>query len=189
MNTHNAMTGKRLLHVDTNLRALETPRLRLEDFSEKHIAGFDAYLTDSAFDRYIGLEATSGAVLLEMYAKPWGSTPFRYYWAIVLKETGETIGAVRLDDYADEDGINLHLEINPTHWGKGYVTEAAEAVVVWGFRVANAELLCATADPRNLASNKVIQKLGFAFEKVLHAFVKDRDGVMQDRNLYFKKTV
>lgn len=181
------MLGKALLQIEPEKRGLDTTRLRLENFSEQHIAGFDAYLTDEVFGRYIGLESTSGAELLEMYRKPWGSTPFRYYWAIVLKDTDAPIGAVRLDDYADEDGINLHLEVNPAHWNKGYVTEAARAVIDWGFARAGAEMICATADPRNIASNAVIKKLGFTFERLLSQFIKDRDGVLQDRNFYLRR--
>jgi ribosomal-protein-alanine N-acetyltransferase len=54
------------------------------------------------------------------------------------------------------------------HWGRGLATEATAAVIAYGFERANLEKILSTADARNEASIRVMQKLGMAWEDTRH---------------------
>jgi RimJ/RimL family protein N-acetyltransferase len=48
------------------------------------------------------------------------------------------------------------------HWGRGYATEAAKAVIDWHFRASGSDAIVSSAHHRNVASLRVKAKLGFA---------------------------
>ena len=52
--------------------------------------------------------------------------------------------------------------IHPEYWGKGIATEAAAAFIDYAFSNELTDQLLADVDPRNLASLRVLEKLGFA---------------------------
>jgi RimJ/RimL family protein N-acetyltransferase len=52
-------------------------------------------------------------------------------------------------------------------WGSGYATEAAHALLRWAFDTLDLNRVQAEADTRNLASARVLEKLGFVHEGTL----------------------
>ena len=54
--------------------------------------------------------------------------------------------------------------IAPEHQGRGYASEAVQAVVDWLFRRKRVHRIAATIDPRNLASARVLERCGFEYE-------------------------
>jgi len=81
---------------------------------------------------------------------------------------GHAIGGVRLN-IVDVPGRTAGLGYNVAraHWGRGFATEATTAVTKFGFSSLNLHRIFATADARNLASIRVMQKLGMLEEGVL----------------------
>ncbi len=86
-------------------------------------------------------------------------------WAIIIKETGEIVGMIGLIQLQDEDEnltqdyeIGWHLK--KSAWGKGYATEAAKAILDYGFKVLKLTTIYAIARPENTASLRLIQRLG-----------------------------
>lgn len=165
-------------------RRVETDRLILEDFNTAHIPAMNAYLPDPLFGRYIMLYDFDANKLLSNYQGGWATSPYRYYWGIRHKETNDVIGAVRLDDWTGEEGINIHYEIAPKFWNNGYATEASQTVISFAFRQAGVEMITATVHPENGASNRVADKLGIHFECLIKNFFKHQSGEWQDRNFY-----
>ncbi|KQU96743.1 acetyltransferase [Devosia sp. Root105] len=64
------------------------------------------------------------------------------------------VGAGRLPDF----GFMIH----PDYWGRGIASEAAAAFIDYAFSRQLTDQLLADVDPRNLASLRVLEKLGFA---------------------------
>lgn len=60
-------------------------------------------------------------------------------------------------EYTAELGYILH----PSYWGHGYMTEAVEAVVAYGFLCMGLHSIEANADPRNEGSKGVLRRAGF----------------------------
>ncbi len=51
----------------------------------------------------------------------------------------------------------------PRYWGKGYATESSLAAINFGFNTLNIETICGASEIENIASNKVLQKIGLKF--------------------------
>ena len=84
-------------------------------------------------------------------------------WAVVEKSTSILAGfcglnAERVDD---KDEIEIGYRLATGFWGKGLGTEAARSAVSYGFEQLQVPSLIAIVQPTNLASIKVIKKLGF----------------------------
>jgi RimJ/RimL family protein N-acetyltransferase len=92
---------------------------------------------------------------------------------LVLDRTNrEVIGTCGLGAYEldEQEEIELGFRLRLKFWGKGYATEAAQAVLGYGFRSLGLKRIIAFAIPQNLASIRVIEKLGFSFERdFIHA--------------------
>lgn len=67
----------------------------------------------------------------------------------------------------DHRSASLGYCLNQPAWGQGYATEAAHALVQWGFEFLNLNRVQAQCDTRNPASARVLVKLGFALEGTL----------------------
>ena len=52
-------------------------------------------------------------------------------------------------------------------WGKGYATEAARAIVRYAFESTEIQRVIAVVDPHNLASVRVLEKLGMSFHELV----------------------
>ncbi len=84
-----------------------------------------------------------------------------YAFAIILNETGEMIGEVSLH-FQDKHQPHAQLGywVGEPFWNKGIATEAARAVLDFGFNQLNLDLIFADCHPTNTASESVMLKLG-----------------------------
>ncbi|MEZ4669856.1 MAG: GNAT family N-acetyltransferase [Anaerolineae bacterium] len=88
------------------------------------------------------------------------------YWPIFLLATDEHVGCCGLRPYKPEDGIyEIGFHICKAHWGAGYATEAARAVMAYAFatRTFGAAGLFAGHNPANANSQRLLLKLGFHY--------------------------
>jgi RimJ/RimL family protein N-acetyltransferase len=83
-----------------------------------------------------------------------------HVFTIRRTQTNSFVGWICLwpeDDHVAELGYRLsHAE-----WGHGLGTEAASALVDWGFRSANYQKIIASTMAANAASRRILEKLGF----------------------------
>ena len=94
-----------------------------------------------------------------------------YIW---IAETNELIGRVYIHSKYDLNGeVEIGYGINENHRNKGYATEAAKAIVQFAFEQAEQEELVATISAENIASRRVIEKLGFTYCGVRTVFDND----------------
>ncbi len=105
-------------------------------------------------------------------------------WAVELASTHEMIGTCCL---FNADLTSKHAEIgfglHRPFWGNGYMSEAARAVVDCGFDLLQLHRIEAEIDPRNTASARVLERLGFVREGLL----RERrmiDGEISDGAIY-----
>jgi ribosomal-protein-alanine N-acetyltransferase len=91
-------------------------------------------------------------------------------WATIDKETGKFIGRCGLLPWFldGQDEVEVAYTIARDYWGKGLATEAAQAILQYGFEHLNLPRLICLIDPDNIASQNVAQKLGMKFEKEAH---------------------
>ena len=90
-------------------------------------------------------------------------------WTIELKTTGKVLGWCGLKRHEKGD-VDLGFRIFRKHWNKGFATEAAKANIEYRFRTLKLNSIIANHQEGNLASKRVLEKLGFKFS---HSFTED----------------
>lgn len=107
-----------------------------------------------------------------------------YTLAIVPRATQELVGYASLwiinpEFRQAEIGFFLH----PRHWGHGYASDATCLLVRHAFEALHLHRVYATADPRNSASRRVLEKVGMVYEGRLRDVMVIRDG-WRDSDVY-----
>lgn len=108
-------------------------------------------------------------------------------WAIREKETGRIIGSIGLEEDRRRDGVasrELGYWLRTDCWGKGYMTEAAKAVIDYAFSRLNLTILAICTGPENRRSQRVIEKCGFSYEGRQRKGYHIYDGSDRDNLLY-----
>lgn len=104
------------------------------------------------------------ASLLQRRLKHWQDHGFGT-WALVYKPNQQLIGHCGLHHLESLAEVELTYTLNPNYWRQGLATEAARAVLRWGFETLDLKRIVAVTGPSNLASQRVMQKLGMKYEK------------------------
>ena len=86
-------------------------------------------------------------------------------WVITDKVDSQLIGSCEIEYLDETDEYELGYALSKAYWGKGIATEAAQAVVRFGFESANLERIIAVVVPENAASWRVLEHIGFVYEK------------------------
>ena len=86
--------------------------------------------------------------------------PAEWVWAITLTGSDTLIGAVGLTP-ENGDTAELGYWLSRVHWGHGIISEAARAVVSFGFDTLALPYITSGYFEENLASGRVLDKLGF----------------------------
>jgi RimJ/RimL family protein N-acetyltransferase len=88
-------------------------------------------------------------------------------WGIVLKHQKQLIGycGIAIEKIDGEEETELGYRLSHNYWGKGLATEAAKAALEYGLNELNLPYIIAVIDPANIASIRVIEKLGMEYKK------------------------
>lgn len=84
------------------------------------------------------------------------------YWPIFHLATSAFIGCCGLRPRS-KNVYEIGFHLLPKYWGHGYAAEAAKAVIQYAFTTLHAEKLFAGHNPKNVASQKALAKLGFTY--------------------------
>lgn len=90
-----------------------------------------------------------------------------YPLAIILKDNGMLIGTMTLRVDKQHNKGELAYWIGRNYWGNGFATEAARAIMDFGFIEINLNRIWAMAMVSNPASSRVMQKVGMKQEGIL----------------------
>ena len=148
---------------------LTTERLILQDFVESDWKAVLAYQQKPLYLRYYEwTERTPDAVrgFVQMFLDHQKQDPrIKFQFAVTLKSTGQLIGncGVRRESAEACEG-DMGYELDPDHWGKGYATEAARAVLHFGFSDMGLSRISASCVADNTGSAHVLEKLGMQQE-------------------------
>ena len=88
-------------------------------------------------------------------------------WAIELLEGSSLIGAIGITGRPEVEAAEMGYWIAKPHWGQGYATEAARAVISCGFDDLGLHRIYARHWTHNPASGRVMQKAGMTYEGTL----------------------
>ena len=115
--------------------------------------------------------------------RDWFERGEQAVFAITLRSDGTLIGAVGLRIEREDQRAELGYWIGRPYWGQGYCTEAARAVLGFGFQQLGLNRIYARHFIRNPASGRVMQKLGMSHEGRLRQHVRKWDA-FEDLELY-----
>ncbi len=88
-------------------------------------------------------------------------------YAVDLKATGESLGICGLVRREGLDGADIGFAFLPRYWSRGYASEAAAAVMVHASADLALEHVLAITNPDNAASIRLLERLGFAFDRMV----------------------
>ncbi len=95
------------------------------------------------------------------------------FWHVEEKDTPGFIGCCGLFPLEDSGMIELGYRFVRRVWGRGVATEVAAAALDYGFRHLKLDRIVAVTDPRNLASQRVLQKIGLSAAGVHRHYGQD----------------
>ncbi|SRR5712692_6003509 len=147
---------------------LETARLRLRPCTLEDLDALHRFWTDPDVRRYLWddqiisreqAEAVVHSSLASFQAHGFG------FWAVTLAGDGAMVGFCGLPLTGDPPEVELLYGIAPSSWGQGLATEAAQAVLRYGFKELHLARIVGGADVPNVASLRVLEKLGMTFTR------------------------
>jgi RimJ/RimL family protein N-acetyltransferase len=150
------------------LKVVETDRLILRRMSLDDAGFVLVLLNDPSFLRYIG---DKGVRTLEDARKYILTGPVASYerhgfglYLVSRKEDGDSIGICGLLKRDALPDVDLGFAFLPEYGSRGYGFESATAVMDHGRRVLGLQRIVAVTAPGNLASIRLLEKLGMRFE-------------------------
>lgn len=165
---------------------IETTRLRLRPLREDDAEELSRIFSDPGVVQYSGGRSPT----LEQVREGIRQHISEHYrdhgyglLAAELRDTGEIVGRIGfLETEIDSTGdAELHYHLAPTAWGNGLATEAARAVLEWGFEQGRLGRVVAVIHPENLASRRVAEKCGLTFWKEIELRDSGRFTVYHNR--------
>lgn len=149
---------------------LETERLLLRHQVIHDLDDLWALYCDPEITRYIPDAPRSREEAkeeLEWHMNGHPRFPELGLWATIHKETGKFIGRCGLLPWNidGQDEVEVAYTIARDYWGRGLATEAAQAILQYGFKNLNLSRLICLIDQENEASKRVAEKIGMRFEK------------------------
>ena len=152
--------------IETERLTLRKPRM------DDALAVFNGWVQDSEVTHFLTWRpheniGQTEAMLTKAIAAWNGDARFPYM--ITLRESGDVIGMI--DPRIEGHRMELGYVMNKTYQGKGYMTEAARAVIRWAFQQPNIYRVYATTSVDNIASQRVMEKADMQREGLLRKYI------------------
>lgn len=107
-------------------------------------------------------------------------------WGIALKDSDELIGTIGFHNWKPLHARSeVGYELSERYWWKGYMKEALEAVIQYGFNTMELNRIEAMVYPENKSSSGLLVAVGFEYEGLLKEYANFRER-FQDLELYAK---
>ncbi|MDG5789241.1 GNAT family protein [Evansella sp. AB-P1] len=151
-----------------DLPTLETDRLVLRKVTMEDVSTIFKYGSDEEVSRYVTWDIHRTIADSEEFVK----FVLNQYenkkiapWAMELKENGKLIGTVDFVSWQTKHHTaEIGYVIAKEFWGNGYTTEAAKAIITFGFEKMDLVRIQARCFTENVASQRVMEKVGMTYE-------------------------
>lgn len=160
-----------------------TPRLFIRELREQDVAGLNELQTDPEATHFIGGIWSPDRVkeILSLIIKNYQTKEYEWF-AVARKEDDAFLGVCWLGPLGAKwcealqigPSVELGYRYARRHWGNGYATEAGQAMLRRGFEELGLPEIVAIVRPDNVASDRVLNKLGMHYRK---SVTRDSDGV------------
>ncbi|WP_294276605.1 GNAT family N-acetyltransferase [uncultured Chryseobacterium sp.] len=168
-----------------NFPRIETDRLILSELQEDDLPSVVDYLQHEEFSKYTSnipfpYRKEDAEFWLKLTREAFEQR--KGFTFAIREKTGNIIGAIGLHDQGS-DKAELGYWMAKAFWNQGFITEAAKAVVEFGFNELKFNKIYATHFLHNPSSGKVMQKIGMELEAVLKQHLK-KEGKYYDIPMY-----
>lgn len=147
-----------------NKPTLETGRLVIRPLVPSDVPALEEWMPDESIYAYWGKgpgkAERNPALLFAKESRPAKS----FHLGIALRETGKVVGDIWAYRIVRDREATVAVRLGRPHQGQGYGTEALAAMVRFCFGRTELKRLRAEADVRNVASQRMLEKCGFARE-------------------------
>lgn len=160
----------------------------MRDFIQNDWKSVHEYASDPEATRYVGWgpnsEEDSKKFVQQVIASQKEEPRKSFTLGVTLKEQNILIGACRISisDPQNREG-SIGYIYNRSYWGRGYGTEAAQAIIAFGFDKLGLHRISAWCDVDNTASSRIMEKNGMQREGRLREF-RIHQGKWRDSFLY-----
>ena len=141
-----------------------TARIRLREFTLADVDDVFALDSDPEVMRFIGDGSAStrsdAEASIERVLKRYREHPGQGAWHATRVDDGRFIGWGSLKHAGDSPDIEVGYRLMRAAWGMGFATELARAMVARGFDLLGLERIIGVTHPDNVASQRVLQKVG-----------------------------
>jgi len=167
---------------------IETERLILRAPTPADAATWITFIADPDFGRYVPKSKVTRTPeeraerIISVYQRRWESQPLSAVgWAVTRKEDRQFIGLCGIEVLEGTSDGELDYLLGKPYWGQGFATEAARAMVRFGFEHISWERIVAAIVPANIASGRVLDHLGFVYEKHVNYYeLTGADSILLD---------
>ncbi len=146
----------------------QSARLIARRFGPQDLGAFVAMRNDPEVARYQSWESYSeedGRRFIEEMAGLQPGDPGWFQFALEERRTSALVGDCGLNISADDPRLaQIGYTIARPHWNRGLASEAVKALAEFAFASFGLHRITASADPRNAASCRVLEKAGFLKE-------------------------
>jgi RimJ/RimL family protein N-acetyltransferase len=168
---------------------ITTSRLILRAFTEEHAVPLHRVLGQEGVLRYFPnsspppLDRVQKIIADQL--KHWEEYGYGW-WAVALRSGSEFIGWGGLQFLPETKEIEVAYLLGRPFWGKGLATEAGRASLRYGFDDLGLETIVGIVHPENMASQRVLDKLGLLFVDRAHYFGIDVYRYSMERSSYYE---
>lgn len=174
------------MNTAVNIEVIETERLILRGWSLDDAADLYDYARNPNVGPHGGWKphesiGESKKIITELFLGKYD------IWAMVDKQTGKVIGSIGFEKDTIRDEplcLELGYAMAEDYWGRGLMTEAAKAVIRFGFEKSGLEMISIYRNPVNYRSERVIEKCHFIYEGTLRRANKVYTGEIRDAACY-----
>lgn len=148
---------------------IETNRIILREFTLEDIDAVFEFGSNKIVNEYTGdvslKNKTEAKNIIEnIYFKDYKKYGYGR-WATVYKPTNKIIGFAGLKFLPEFNETDIGFRFLPEYWNKGIATEVSKEIIKYGFKHLNLKRIIGIADPKNIGSCKVLEKIGLTFYK------------------------
>jgi RimJ/RimL family protein N-acetyltransferase len=156
---------------------LETARLLLCKFSIADASFVLELVNDPDWLRYIGDRNIHNIDDAEKYIRTGPLKSYRQHgfglYVIKLKSNSAPIGICGLLKRETLDDVDVGFALLPAYRRKGYIMEAAQAILDYGHNCLNIGRIVAVTSPDNEASINLLKKLGYRYDRMVQITADD----------------
>jgi ribosomal-protein-alanine N-acetyltransferase len=162
-----------------NSLVIETDRLFLKEITPDIIYKLFTFYNDEEIMQFLGLESEN-ELEMERMKFEGGRTTYRTSFKnflLIDKATNRVIGGLGFHNwYPQHFRSEIGYHLNESHRNKGLMTEALKTAIEFGFSGMDLNRIEAFTSTKNIASQKLLSKLGFKQEGMLrqHYFFENR---------------